>query len=113
MPSQYRRYAVDAAGSDKRCDLWNDWDDILASVANYLHEYGWTPGGPVLSETSLDPDPSFQIEPHNLELDATVGSLGARGVKIDAVRRKYLLHKDIERELQWMGPLEDLPPKLG
>jgi membrane-bound lytic murein transglycosylase B len=83
MPSQYRRYAVDA-DSDKRRDLWNDWDDILASVANYLHEYGWIPGGPVLAETSLDPDPSFQIEPHNLELDATVGSLGARGVKIEA-----------------------------
>jgi uncharacterized protein (DUF362 family) len=39
--------------------------------------------------------------------------IDVRGVKIDAVRRKYLLHKDIERELQWMGPLEDLPPKLG
>lgn len=82
MPSQYRRYAVDA-GSDKRRDLWNDWDDILASVANYLHEYGWTPGAPVLAETTLDPEPSFQIEPHNLDLSETVGSLGARGIKVD------------------------------
>jgi len=82
MPSQYRRYAVDAETNNHR-DLWNDWDDILASVANYLHEYGWTPGAPVLAETTLDPDPSFQIEPHNLELNETVGSLGAHGVKID------------------------------
>ena len=73
MPSQYRRYAVDANG-DRRRDLWNDWDDIIASVANYLREYGWTPGGPVLAETRLEPDPNFQIEPRNLELNETVDS---------------------------------------
>ena len=83
MPSQYRRYAVDA-DTDQRRDLWNDWDDILASVANYLHEHGWTPGGPVLAETTLDPSPNFQIEPHNLELTETVDSLAARGVRVAA-----------------------------
>jgi hypothetical protein len=36
-----------------------------------------------------------------------------RGVALDAVRKKYRLHPDIEQELQWMGPMEDLPPKLG
>ena len=82
MPSVYRRYAVDA-DSDKKRDLWNSWDDILASVANYLHEWGWTPGGPVLAETTLDPDPSFQIEPHNLDLNETVASLGAHGIQVD------------------------------
>ena len=82
MPSSYRRYAVDAH-TDRRPDLWGDWDDILASVANYLREYGWTAGGPVLAETRLEPDPSFQIEPHNLELDQTVESLGAHGVKVE------------------------------
>ena len=82
MPSVYRRYAVDADTNRKR-DLWDSPDDILASVANYLHEWGWTPGAPVLAETSLDPDPSFQIEPHNLELNETVASLGAHGVKVD------------------------------
>ena len=82
MPSVYRRYAVDA-DSDKKRDLWSSWDDILASVANYLHEWGWTPGAPVLAETSLDPDPSFQIEPRNLDLNETVASLGAHGIKVD------------------------------
>ncbi len=82
MPSQYRRYSVDA-NTDKRRDLWGDWDDILASVANYVREHGWTAGGPVLAETRLDPDPSFQIEPHNLELNQTIEGLGARGVKVE------------------------------
>ena len=36
-----------------------------------------------------------------------------RGAALDAVRKKYRLHPDIDRELQWMGPMEDLPPKLG
>jgi peptidoglycan lytic transglycosylase B len=82
MPSQYRRYAVDA-DTDQQRDLWNDWDDILASVANYLREHGWTPGAPVLAETSLDPDPTFQLEPRNLELNETVDSLSAQGVRLD------------------------------
>ncbi|HEV3286640.1 MAG TPA: lytic murein transglycosylase B [Steroidobacteraceae bacterium] len=82
MPSQYRRYAVDA-DTDKRRDLWNDWDDILASVANYLREHGWTPGGPVLTDATLEPDPAFQIEPRNLELNETLASLGSRGIKVD------------------------------
>jgi len=29
------------------------------------------------------------------------------------VKVKYRLHNDIDQELQWMGPLTDLPPKLG
>jgi len=39
--------------------------------------------------------------------------IDVRGEKIAAVRRKYQLHPDIDRELLWMGPMTDLPPKLG
>jgi membrane-bound lytic murein transglycosylase B len=83
MPSQYRRYAVDADANASR-DLWNNWDDIFASVANYLREHGWTPGSPVLAETTLDPEPTFTVEGRGLELNETVDSLGARGVKVAA-----------------------------
>jgi membrane-bound lytic murein transglycosylase B len=82
MPSAYRRYAV-AASNDQRRDLWGDWDDILASVANYLRENGWQPGAPVLAETSLDPAATFHVEPHSLEPNETVDTLGAHGVKVD------------------------------
>jgi membrane-bound lytic murein transglycosylase B len=83
MPSAYRRYAV-AAGNDERRDLWSDWDDILASVANYLHENGWKAGQPVLAETRIDPAATFHVEPHGLELNETVDTLGAHGVTVDA-----------------------------
>jgi uncharacterized protein (DUF362 family) len=36
-----------------------------------------------------------------------------RGEKIAAVKKTYQLHRDIERMLEWMGPMKDLPPKLG
>jgi len=82
MPSTYRRYAVDA-NTDRKRDLWADWEDIIASVANYLHEHGWQPGAPVLAETKLDPDPTFQINPGKLDLNETVDGLSAHGVKVE------------------------------
>jgi membrane-bound lytic murein transglycosylase B len=36
----------------------------------------------VLAETQLDPDPTFQIEPRNLELNETVDSLAAHGLRL-------------------------------
>ncbi len=36
-----------------------------------------------------------------------------RGERLEAVRREYRLHTDLDRMLQWMGPLTELPPKLG
>jgi uncharacterized protein (DUF362 family) len=35
------------------------------------------------------------------------------GEKIADVQKKYQLHQDIDRELQWMGPMNEVPPKLG
>jgi membrane-bound lytic murein transglycosylase B len=81
MPSSYRLFAVDG-NDDKKRDLWNNWDDILASIANYFVEHGWEAGGPVLAETRLDPEPKFQIDTRNLELNETVDSLNAQGVEV-------------------------------
>ena len=81
MPSSYRNFAVDG-NDDKKRDLWNDWDDILASIANYFAGHGWESGGPVLAETRLDPEPKFQIDTRNLELNETVDSLNAQGVAV-------------------------------
>jgi uncharacterized protein (DUF362 family) len=35
------------------------------------------------------------------------------GPKLASVVKKYRLHKDMEKELQWMGPMNEVPPKLG
>jgi membrane-bound lytic murein transglycosylase B len=81
MPSAYRRYAVDAS-HDRRRDLWNDWADVIASVANFLRQNGWQPGEPVLAEARLDPDPTFQLDAKG-EVSATLDQLNAQGVRVD------------------------------
>ncbi len=43
MPSSYLRYAVDFDGDGRR-DLWQSAGDTLASIANYLREFGWRYG---------------------------------------------------------------------
>jgi uncharacterized protein (DUF362 family) len=35
------------------------------------------------------------------------------GAKIADVRKEYRMHPDVERELQWRGPLTELPFNLG
>ena len=41
MPSSYLKYAVDFDGDGRR-DIWSSRGDTFASIANYLHEHGWT-----------------------------------------------------------------------
>src|SRR5690242_1653496 len=42
-----------------------------------------------------------------------IAKIDVRGEKIAAVQKKYQLHADIERQLEWMGPIQDLPKKIG
>lgn len=35
------------------------------------------------------------------------------GPSIASIQRKYELHKDIQHELEWMGPMNELPPRIG
>jgi membrane-bound lytic murein transglycosylase B len=83
MPSNYRRFAVDA-NSDGRVDLWNSWPDVCASVGNYLREHGWNEGEPVLTEATVDPDKAADLDGRKLALDETVASLKAKGVSFDS-----------------------------
>jgi membrane-bound lytic murein transglycosylase B len=83
MPSSYRKYAIDG-GTDNKRNLWKDWDDVIASVANYFRKNGWQTGGPVLVDAKLDPDPTFQIDTRSLDLNRTLESLSAQGVQTDA-----------------------------
>jgi len=42
-----------------------------------------------------------------------MAKIEVRGEKIAALQKKYRLHPDIERQLQWMGPMTDLPRRIG
>ena len=43
LPSSYLAHAVDLDGDGRR-DIWNSPPDVLASIANYLVDYGWVTG---------------------------------------------------------------------
>lgn len=82
MPSNYRRYAVDA-NADGHVDLWGNWPDVCASVGNYFKEHGWNPGEPVLSEATVDANLGADLDGRKLALESTVGALHAGGVAFD------------------------------
>jgi uncharacterized protein (DUF362 family) len=42
-----------------------------------------------------------------------LANIDIRGAKLAAVAKKYKMHQDLERELRWMGPMKDIPEKLG
>jgi membrane-bound lytic murein transglycosylase B len=83
MPSNYRRYAVDA-NADGHIDLWTNWPDVCASVGNYLKEHGWNAGEPVLSEASVAPDNASDLDGRKLALSETVATLHTKGVTFDS-----------------------------
>jgi membrane-bound lytic murein transglycosylase B len=84
MPSNYRRYGVDA-DADGRIDLWGNWSDVCASVGNYLKEHGWNPGEPVLSEAAVNAGKAADLDGRKLALEETVESLEAKGVNLESL----------------------------
>jgi membrane-bound lytic murein transglycosylase B len=80
IPSSYRNFAVDGDGDGVR-DLLNNWDDILASVANYFAVHKWQAGKPVAAlGTHNDTMGELPLN-DGLKLKSTVGKLGAAGIQ--------------------------------
>ena len=79
IPSSYRAYAVDGDGDGRR-DLLGNWDDILASVANYFAVHKWQAGKPVAAVATLGDDAAEPPLNDGLKLGSTVGALSEAGV---------------------------------
>jgi membrane-bound lytic murein transglycosylase B len=82
ISSSYRKYAVDADGDGHR-NLWNSWDDVIGSVANYLEAYGWRRGEPVVVMATLENDDLTPFDVSKVELNETVRSLRAKKVRFE------------------------------
>ncbi|MDH3401333.1 MAG: lytic murein transglycosylase B [Chromatiales bacterium] len=80
IPSSFRSFAVDEDG-DGRIDLWENWNDVLASVANYFKAHGWRQGEDVAARATR----KGKSIPGSRELGlkTTVGALRAAGWKFD------------------------------
>ncbi len=80
MPSSYRAYAVDGDGDGRR-DLFDSWDDVLASVANYFVAHAWRSGEAVVTRATLATATNHRPEDNTLSAAATVAELTGRGVR--------------------------------
>ncbi len=80
MPHSVRQFGVDY-NADGKVDLWNNWDDVLASVANYLMQHGWRAGEPVVADATLSSSDTSEFTLGDVTLNETVGSLRKKGVQ--------------------------------
>ena len=76
MPDSFRNYAVDFDGDGKR-DIWDDWPDIIGSVANYFHLHGWQENGLTVVPAAL---PKDAVVP--APAATTIGALRQGGVAL-------------------------------
>ncbi|MDE2235364.1 MAG: lytic murein transglycosylase B [Gammaproteobacteria bacterium] len=79
MPDSYRQYAV-ASVSGGHPDIWNNWGDIIDSVANYFKIHGWRENGLVALPAALLPKHAV---PPTLTI-TQVGVLRRQGVILSA-----------------------------
>lgn len=80
ISSSYRRWAVDGDGDGKR-DLWGSWDDVVASIANYLTDHGWVKQQQVVVPATLAAGvDAAKLPEAKLELNHTVQSLRDAGL---------------------------------
>lgn len=77
MPDSYRQYAVDFDGDGKR-DIWNDWSDIIGSVANFFSQHGWRQNELIAVPAAW----KQRTPPANLLAPSTVGALRQQGVML-------------------------------
>jgi membrane-bound lytic murein transglycosylase B len=82
IATSYRKYAIDADRDGKR-DLWNSWDDVIGSIANYLRGYGWQDDEPVVVNATLQSDDLSAFDLSKIALNETVQSLRDKGVEFE------------------------------
>ena len=84
MPSSYRAYAVDSDGDGKR-DIWNNWSDVIGSIANYFIAHGWQKDNEVIVpvfESGIIAAEGITIK-NGLKATETITSLKSRGISFD------------------------------
>lgn len=85
MPSTYNAYAIDYDG-DGVADIWDSFDDAIASAANYLSELGWKTDEPWGQEVCLPWNFDYELIGHKKYKPVKdwkkIGILGANGKKL-------------------------------
>jgi len=107
MPSSYRAYAIDSTGDGKR-DIWSDWEDVAASIANYFNAHGWKTGQEVAAQATIGSRWSGPFPENILQPEETVGSLSQMGVMFSTAlpidsSGQLLTLKGSDGDEHWVG----------
>jgi len=107
MPSSYLAYAVDATGDGHR-DIWNDWDDVIGSIANYFVAHRWRSGDEVVARATLGQNWTGEVPKNSLKPRSTVAELSQEGVlfatDLGGDSKAQLLALQGEQETEyWVG----------
>ena len=81
ISSSFRAYAVDGNGDGRR-DLWEDWEDVLASVANYFSAHGWRAGETVVERAVPGGGPAPGEPDNSMDLNDSLASVREAGYEI-------------------------------
>ena len=79
MPGSYRYFAVDFDGDGRR-DLFQNVDDAIGSVANYLKRHGWLAGEPLVVRAQVSGEHYEAYVNSSLQLDHVVAQWKWLGV---------------------------------
>jgi len=107
MPSSYRSYAVDFDG-DGVADIWNNPQDAIGSVANYLARHGWRAGEPVVSPARVQEGVSPELFDGKLKPVRRVADFADAGVVSDESLDPQALATALRFEVEdgyehWLG----------
>jgi membrane-bound lytic murein transglycosylase B len=80
MPTSYRRFAVDF-DSDGKIDLWENVPDVVGSVANYLHYFGWLAGQPIVVPARISGTEYKDIVEKGFKPHLTLTQMLSKGVE--------------------------------
>jgi len=108
MPSSYLEYAVDLDGDERR-DLWSSMDDIIGSVANYLHRHGWEYGEPVVYPLTLAEGANLELvanrdyKPQQSMADITAGGFISATPVADDQQVSVIELEEEDAKAYWLG----------
>ena len=106
MPSSYRAYALSIDGIGA-ADIWDNPEDAISSVGNYLRAHGWRKGEQVVVDAQItDVDPSLFSS--GLKPNKTIDQLASGGMRPAETLMPHMVVTPIRLDEQtgpryWLG----------
>ena len=82
ISSSYRNYAIDG-DADGKIDLFNNWDDILMSIGNYLKQNGWDASKQIYSRYAANEMQASKLSSKSIKPTSTIQDLLSHDIDID------------------------------